>query len=250
MLTLLIPDLHHRTEFADTIAARELAERIVVLGDCLDDFHDGPLDAERTARWMRRRLEDQWELLLGNHDLPYGFWHEQHWCPGYSRPKAVAVKRQMTREFWRRTRLWTWVGPWLVSHAGLHPSFIPPVGTGRSTRDALDVLHAEVTDLLHRGETHPLLQAGRSRGFENPHGGVLWMDWEELAPVDGLHQVVGHTPSPAVRLKGGPLSHNVCLDVSATCYALVDGAGRLTVKTVHGNAGEAKVVHELDGPPG
>ena len=55
--TLVIPDVHNRIDRADWFL-RELesiVDRVVFLGDYFDDWGDGPIEAERTARRHQRR---------------------------------------------------------------------------------------------------------------------------------------------------------------------------------------------------
>ena len=56
------------------------------------------------------------------------------------------------------------------------------------------------------------------------------MDWDELVPITGLNQLVGHTPDKSVRHKNAPTSRNICLDTNLRNYAVFDG-GKLEIKS-------------------
>ena len=56
------------------------------------------------------------------------------------------------------------------------------------------------------------------------------MDWDELVPIPGLNQLVGHTPAQSVRHKKTTTSRNICLDTHLRYYAVFDG-GKLEIKS-------------------
>ena len=54
--------------------------------------------------------------------------------------------------------------------------------------------------LRHIQQAVPLLQCGRGRGGNSRVGGVVWLDWDrEFKAIEGLNQIVGHTPGDGVR---------------------------------------------------
>ena len=71
---------------------------------------------------------------------------------------------------------------------------------------------------------------GVSRSGDQRIGGICWIDWDELVPIPGLNQLVGHTPAQSVRHKNTPTSRNICLDTNLRNYAVFDG-GRLEIKS-------------------
>ena len=83
---------------------------------------------------------------------------------------------------------------------------------------------------LNRGEHHGLLGRGVSRSGDQRIGGICWMDWDELVPIPGLNQLVGHTPDKSVRHKNTTTSRNICLDTNLRNYAVFDG-GKLEIKS-------------------
>jgi hypothetical protein len=116
-----------------------------------------------------------------------------------------------------------------VSHAGVHPVWLEGGEPGKY-REFIDRACADAWTCLNRGEQHFLLGRGVSRSGDQRIGGICWMDWDELVPIPGLNQLVGHTPDKSVRHKNTPTSRNICLDTNLRNYAVFDG-GKLEIKS-------------------
>jgi hypothetical protein len=199
MRTLVIGDIHHRTRLVDRILRRYSGayDQIVFLGDYLDDYDDSPALTRATCRWLVESLQAPNRIhLLGNHDLPY-FCPEnpQLICPGWSPEKQKVFNQECSDLDRDRLHLAAMVGPWLLSHAGF------------SVKHARGETRAELIEAARRakvrafaGIASALLCGSPARGFpRQPCGpGITWMDFEEeFRPVDGLHQIVGHTTGRA-----------------------------------------------------
>jgi hypothetical protein len=116
-----------------------------------------------------------------------------------------------------------------VSHTGIHPAWLEGVEPGKY-REFIDRACVDALICLNRGEPHVLLGRGASRSGHQKIGGINWMDWDELVPIPGLNQLVGHTPAQSVRHKKTPTSRNVCLDTHLRHYAVFD-LGKLEIKS-------------------
>ena len=222
MRTLIIPDLHHRTDHADHWLATQRYDRVVFLGDYFDNFGDDVSDARRTAFWLRDRIEKTADIfLLGNHDVAYMFPRcPELYCPGFTAAKARGISEILRPEHWKRLRVAHAEQGWLLSHAGFHPVWIKEPTTERILKrcdQAMQKAKRRVVD--------PILGAGQDRSGSQLVGGALWMDWDSLMPIRGINQVVGHTPGDSVRERIVPKSRNYCLDVGNGSVAaiLVDG---------------------------
>jgi hypothetical protein len=59
-------------------------------------------------------------------------------------------------------------------------------------------------------ENAELFAAGWDRGGSSRHGGMNWVDWRYLAPINGINQIVGHSthaiPEILIQKEGGALS--------------------------------------------
>ena len=257
--TLVLGDLHHHVGHADLILAAEAPwTRAVFLGDFFDDFTDGPEHARATARWLERRMADpRLVFLWGNHDLPYAFpLNAALWCPGFTRAKQEAVAEVLTPAHWERFRLCHREGPWLLSHAGFHPSVCPGLGRGPGGQTTVERACVAALDAIRdspvwpiRGRPLPALLAwGRDRGGDVPVSGLTWLDWSRLVPVPGVHQIVGHTPDAhaALRARHGPAgtSFNFCLDHGhGRTYAVLAPDGTATFKELlPGGGGQTRVL--------
>jgi hypothetical protein len=227
MRALIIPDLHHHTENAEYWLRSQSYDRVIFLGDFFDDFGDDANDARQTAFWLRNRMDSTDDImLLGNHDAAYMFPHlDALYCPGFTRAKARAIHEVLQPKHWQRFKLAHDEQGWLVSHAGIHPSWMKlPTVTG------IVALSEEAMEKAGRGVVDPLLGAGFDRGGAQPVGGPLWVDWSSLVPIPGVNQIVGHTPGTAVREKHGHESDNYCLDVrNGAAVALLDH-GRVSIQ--------------------
>ncbi len=77
---------------------------------------------------------------------------------------------------------------WLISHAGVHPSFMK--GIMKAASDALAG--------LKEGRMSDLVGAGAARGGYQAWGGVTWLDWNrEFEPIPKVNQICGHTEQRA-----------------------------------------------------
>lgn len=248
MRTLVIGDLHHHTETADAIRAAEPHEHVVFLGDYFDDFYDSPLVAAQTALWLKERMaEGRSTLLFGNHDLPYAFDTTNFSflaCSGFTRDKQKEVAKVLQPADWEVFRGSARVGPWLVSHAGFHRELLPAA----LLRDpaGLEARCAQAVAELRQQRPDSLFAAGRDRGGWAPVGGITWGDWEKFEGVEGVHQIVGHTPSRKHPLREWttPQSNNYCIDfLNGRTYAVVEDA-QTTFKRYHPDA-EATILDEI-----
>ena len=59
-------------------------------------------------------------------------------------------------------------------------------------------------------ENAELFAAGWDRGGTSRYGGMNWVDWRYLAPINGINQIVGHStnaiPQILIQKEGGALS--------------------------------------------
>lgn len=247
---LIIPDIHNDTVRAEAIISEHSAgcDRIIFLGDYFDQFHDTATEVERVARWLVKSVRDSRRIhLLGNHDVPYlagEMTAKTYRCPGWSAEKFEAVSPILQDLDRKKIHAAVECNGWLISHAGFHSSHL-------HSRTLEELLHAcrEAFDRALAGKFDPLFAASRARGFGTFVGGVTWLDWSrEFLPVDGWHQIVGHTPARSVRAafasetsngtwdfiqepvaeelsdRGRYLSMNWCLDTALTSVGIIEGS--------------------------
>ena len=227
--TLILSDIHNKWDKAEKIIKHESVDQIVFLGDYFDDFSDNARIATDTAQWLAASLEQPNRVhIMGNHDTNYAFNHRSYKCSGYEDAKDYAINAVLSESDWRKLPLYTWVGSWLCSHAGVHPYFHHKYGKGTEFKSWLKDTCTEA--LQHAFEAKaalPILRAGRSRGGDELRGGINWCDATEFKPVTGVNQIFGHTPQKNPRWinSGSSLSNdysqNLCLDVSHCNYYVI-----------------------------
>lgn len=260
MATLIIPDIHERIDRLHKALDGhiEKADRVVFLGDHFDAF--GPRNLARLGEICRfingnidgYTIEDApgndntakvlpATFLLGNHDCHYFFDHNGFKCSGYDPVKHQFISANIPGVIVEKFRIFTRVGPYLVSHAGFTEATLPYA--------KLEVEEEAIRTAL-AGGFDPIFGAGRARGGWLPVGGPTWLDWSaEFEHIDDMPQIVGHTQGKDVRTKGttkaeskvdpngditvdlGLMSY--CLDTALRNCAFVDEeTGKVTIEEV------------------
>ncbi len=222
MKTLIFPDVHTRHIFVDEVVKREKPDRVVMLGDFFDQFHDTPSENRKTAKWLK---QCGYEWCYGNHDVHYAFSNPRMPCSGYEMEKKEAINEVMTHKDWEKGKFFIQVDDWLCTHAGLHPYHIPMMVPGKSVIDWLWKQECIARARLNTQMEHWFWAAGMARGGSEHRGGILWCDFNmEFEPVPGLNQIFGHTPQAAPAVMAGPEGVNICLDTHLNHYVrIVDG---------------------------
>lgn len=242
MITLIIPDLHLNWERADKIIKHVGADKIVFLGDYFDDFGDDYQTNLKMAEWLAASLDQPNRIhLFGNHDISYAIARREYKCSGYEAGKDYAINAVLKEDNWRKLKLYTWVGDYLCSHAGVHNYYNTMFSNGASIKEWLEpVAKRAMDDAFALKPVHPLLEAGKSRGGYARHGGIIWCDFYEFKPIFGVNQIFGHTPrrSPEWVIVGEDnspdYSENLDLDVSHAHFYAIHDDTKLTKKvTIH-----------------
>jgi hypothetical protein len=106
----------------------------------------------------------------------------------------------VSRKDWNKMK-WFHIldGKWLVSHAGLHKCYLPEkiAKLHKDRPKFFSELESYLTSECHKAfrQESWVSHAGHSRGGLQRVGGLIWCDFErEFYPVQGLNQIVGHTP--------------------------------------------------------
>lgn len=209
MKTLIIPDIHNKINRADAILEQERQfDRVVFLGDIFDSFGDTPEIAGESAKWVKEKMKDnRFIFLWGNHDISYRFDNDLAFCPGSSVEKYQAIREILNDKDFDTWNFFRIEQGFLLSHAGLHPKFLPPIWQEKDlTTENLKKYLVEESEICRKKlsssyEQHWFYLVGDARrrppkGIDV--GGLLWCDARsEFEPVPGLSQVFGHTPSRA-----------------------------------------------------
>lgn len=221
MRSLIIPDIHNKTQKADEIIKASTPDEVIFLGDYFDSLGDNPEMAEQTARWLKNRLYlPGYFFILGNHDAGYR-WPKCPWmtCTGYKLEKQERINKVLTQKDWEKTLFAVERGTWWLSHAGLHPNiFCHPI-MGFDPKRVWSMLHE--AEFKGQANIHsPILDEKRAEG--DAPSGPLWLRWNEFEPITNVNQIVGHTWQESPQWKNTEDSKNLNLDTHLEYYAILE----------------------------
>lgn len=241
MKTLIIPDIHNHTDWAEIFLQNCHYDKVIFLGDYFDDFGDNEVSAYRTAMWLKGKLKhNNYIFLLGNHDASYRFpYNKSMYCPGFTVPKSNTINKILDENDWNKMQLCHVDQGFLYTHAGINKKLFthPVLGINQ---EVIDKLCETAIANAKAAIPDPILMAGLGRGGKNREGGIIWQDWEEFKPISGINQILGHTPSEVPRVKllknkaGEVVSTNYCLDCLYRAVGIVEDGKLLAGYVVAG----------------
>lgn len=114
---LVVGDVHNKPQIFDMaleVADRHKVDKILLMGDYLDDFDDTPESTFETLIALNQVMEDPRVIaLVGNHELSY---LEDQRCSGWKASTKFLVDAYLSR---RKLALSYQESNWLFTHAGL-----------------------------------------------------------------------------------------------------------------------------------
>jgi hypothetical protein len=214
--------------FADSV------DKIIFLGDYFDCYKVGGdySSFEDTCKWVidtYEKLGDKAIWLVGNHEISLleeasshkNYAHKpnsekNYWCSGYSRSKGQVAKKHFgpnKHPFLRNLKLLYADDYFLYSHAGfLRKHFIDSFTVQENFK-----FFEECYDTFKENINNQWLKDNK---FIWSDDGPLWVRWHEgFEPIEGINQIVGHTPYNSVRQNSG----NYCIDTFSNHAVLVSG---------------------------
>jgi len=218
---LIISDIHNQVGKLSKIIRHEAADINIVLGDWFDSYYyNRDEDYKITADYLMRYLSHpNNHTLFGNHDLHYLFYNPHAMCSGYEHRKYNAISETLGENrlnISKKFDWFAWVDGYLCTHSGLHSNFIDPTAKDNSDINIFLIKERERANVkLISGDEHWFYSAGLARGGPYPKGGIVWLDFDrEFAPVQGLNQIVGHTPRKDSKIAKYAKTENYCIDTS------------------------------------
>jgi hypothetical protein len=209
---LVISDIHLGHKVVEEVLAKESYDSVVFLGDYFDQFGDTPEQNKETALWLKGSLQNSNRThLIGNHDLNYCWKHEQLRCSGFSWQKLYAINGKsyatgvLEKEDTDKLRPFCIENGVLFSHAGFSRKFILAnymhyFKDENFTQEEFFYLLGEEEKALYKCLNddlfcqHKFFQVGMNRGGWDDCGGPFWEDLTDHTLMNGLRQIVGHTP--------------------------------------------------------
>ena len=205
-ISLIIPDIHHRWRDAEKIISSVKSDEIIFIGDYYDDFDDTPEMVRETCEWLEGSVNKPNRIhLFGNHDVHYAFTYRSFQCTGYEQWKYFIISDMISSKVWDKLKWYHFLdNQWLITHAGLHKFNLPESVTkfsGERIKFIDEIgkyLDHEIINGFRSGATNQsswIFNAGYSRGGMQRVGGITWCDFErEFFPIQGINQLLGHTP--------------------------------------------------------
>ena len=220
---LILSDIHHRHDRAQSIIDKVSHDELVLLGDYFDNYNDTVQEAVDTAVWLTEKIlsKPNTVAMIGNHDAAYVFPQNLHlYCSGHSYQKSDAINKVLTSEYKEKLKVYHITQGYVCSHAGLtnqkwkeYSSKFDQKPEQTYLQFFDEVMSYFVQHDIKRArynENAELFAAGWDRGGTSRYGGMNWVDWCNLAPINGINQIVGHStrsiPEILIQKQGGALS--------------------------------------------
>lgn len=228
---LVVGDLHTKTHILNKAInkfKREDFDEIIFLGDYVDDWSASPNDSRMildSLVSLKTKYGNKVTLLLGNHDLSE-YISGRFTCSGYNFYTSLEVKLALKDNeslfdiACSRENI-------LFSHAGITNKWKKYAKINAKTPQKIanalnDSFHYRYTNQKKFEIFKKLSEAGEGRGGSGI-ASPIWADITELVadPLDGIHQVVGHTPVKSIRTE--PTKDGNSLIFCDTCSTYPDG---------------------------
>lgn len=198
MKIISIGDIHGRTFWKRIDPAKY--DKIIFIGDYVDSF---PYDDAHILNNLMDIIEfkksypNKVEILIGNHDIQYMYLSDGFGCSGF-RPSMASSLNSLFMENKKLFKMAFQIGEYIWSHAGIAVKWLEynekEIKAFKKKFDCVD--YADTFNKMMFTHTNRILhQVGTKRGGYYPAGGITWADRNEtsLNPLEGYHQIVGHT---------------------------------------------------------
>ena len=226
---LIIADIHDKFVRAQAIIDSVPHDRCILLGDYFDSHGGTTENARNTATWLKEKVLYNSKIvpLIGNHCINYIWQNNPHYrCSGFTTEKAIAINDVLTEDDKNQLKFFHVEQGFAFTHAGVSNQIWKKlVQRYPENRDkpkleyfseVLNAAIAEAIDLTNHGSAAELFGAGWDRNGFQRDGGITWVDWNNLAPIVGINQIVGHSahrvPHILVQRDGGGCTRGSILE--------------------------------------
>lgn len=209
MRIVAIGDVHGSSEWKKVKS--ENYDKIIFTGDYVDDF-------DRTDEEIIQNLKDIIELkkenvdkvvlLLGNHDIQYMLWNTSLFdsvrCTGF-RNSYLFHLYHLFETYKDYFQVAYQIQNYLFTHAGISNEawslYFLKKASSKEFMGGME--NSPIVYFLNRLwelKDSSLFHIGKLRGGLSSYGSIFWADMRETVryPLNGYHQVVGHTPVKVV----------------------------------------------------
>ena len=224
---LILPDIHCRSFWKDPLNHIEKYDKIIFLGDYLDQYPDEGFTTEEGFANLEQFVElkkqhkDKIVLLIGNHDHHYwicagdGSRYNRRWAPQFT--KLFRDNKDLFDIAWETNIDGT---RYFFSHAGVLKGWLAENSELFNFKEGDNLPSAEVFNSIFKSEDEEieiqfesaLRQVGPSRWGYHRFGSMVWADvHDHNIPNDfnGVYQIFGHSQQweyPVIK------EHYACLD--------------------------------------
>jgi hypothetical protein len=222
MKILVIGDIHNQWESAEKLIHAVEHDKVILTGDYFDNFYDTSEIVKNTAIWLKESLTKTNRVhLVGNHDyhyMPHVVNSYTSIC-GHTPDKDEAINQILSVDDWNNLKYFHVDQGWWFSHAGITKTWFEDPFKGFTEES----IQSKIDQALSSGLDPICLTAvDHARGGRCAKGGMLWNDWDNTDVIEGVKQIVGHTPGRKVRYNAEANSY--CVDAMPYEYiTITDG---------------------------
>lgn len=211
MITVVIGDLHGRSNWKLAIYQEEPVDRVIFMGDYFDSFDIPGLEQihnfKEIINYKKRNPQVEVVMLLGNHDMPYYPGFTDTAISGYQHRMAPSIQ-QVVEENKEHLQMAYGFREYLFTHAGVSPLFMDrEFGVDNWSKESIVV---DLNELL-RYRPSAFEFNGVDGSGDNTYQTPIWIRPKSLMSVNKKHnkglkndyiQIVGHTQMRRLDLEG------------------------------------------------
>lgn len=214
MKILIIPDVHGRTFWRQSIELIDTVDKIIFLGDYLDPYpnidgifpHEALIEFKDILEFKKNNL-DKVILLLGNHDI--GYFPEM--LNSYACRRWEKSKEEISNLFMDNLDLFQLIyieNNYLFSHAGVQQGWLDFIKkdsfsefwkiTNKNFFKTLSLDNLNFLLVLYEDRIKALWQMSSERGGRFAYGSCIWADiYEHFSyfrdPLPNYYQIFAHS---------------------------------------------------------
>ena len=211
MRTVVIGDVHGRSNWKLAIYQEEPVDRVIFIGDYFDSFDIPGLEQihnfKEIIHYKKTNPQVEVVLLLGNHDMPYYPGFTDTAISGYQHRMAPSIK-QVIEENKDHLQMAYGFREYLFTHAGVSPLFMDrEFGVDNWSKESVVV---DLNELL-RYRPSAFEFNGVDGSGDNTYQTPIWIRPRSLMSINKKHdkglkkdyiQIVGHTHMKQLDLVG------------------------------------------------